>query len=53
MVVDYYGYLWLTIRDGREQVLSGRGHKLVTISEIAWNNDRVLEITRTDIILLL
>jgi hypothetical protein len=30
-----YGYLWFTIQDGRNHVLTS-GHKLVTISEIIW-----------------
>lgn len=47
-----YGYLWFAVQDGRDHVFTSR-HKLVTISEIVWNNDRALEIIRIDIKLLL
>jgi hypothetical protein len=43
-----YGYLWFAIQDGREHVLFS-GHKLVTISEIVWQDDEALEILRIDI----
>jgi hypothetical protein len=43
-----YGYLWFAIQEGREHVLSS-GHKLVTISEIVWHEDKLLEIIRIDI----
>jgi hypothetical protein len=49
--IGYYGYLWFAVQDGREHVLISR-HKLVTISEIVWDNDKVLEIIRIDIKLL-
>jgi hypothetical protein len=43
-----YGYLWFAIQDGREHVLSS-GHKLVTISEIVWQDDEASEIIRINI----
>jgi hypothetical protein len=44
-----YGYLWFAICDGREHVLTS-GHKLVTISEIVWQNDsKAVEIIRIEI----
>jgi hypothetical protein len=43
-----YGYLEFAVQDGREHVLTSR-HKLVTISEIVWDNNRALEIIRMDI----
>jgi hypothetical protein len=50
--IGYYGYLSFAVQDGREHVLTTR-HKLVTISEIVWDNDKALEIIRIDIKLLL
>jgi len=49
--IGYYGYLWFAVQDGREHVLISR-HKLVTISEIVWDNDKALEIIRIEINLL-
>jgi hypothetical protein len=49
--IGYYGYLWFAVQDGREHVLTSR-HKLVTISEIVWDNDIAVEIIRIDIKLL-
>ena len=49
--IGYYGYLCFAMQDGREHVLTSR-HKLVTISEIVWDNDEALEIIRIDIKLL-
>ena len=49
--IGYYGYLWIAMQDGREHVLTSR-HKLVTISEIVWDNDEALEIIKIDIKLL-
>jgi hypothetical protein len=43
-----YSYLWFSIQDGREHVLTS-GHKLVTISEIIWEEDKALEIIQIDI----
>ena len=50
--IGYYGYLSFAVQDGREHVLTTR-HKLVTISEIVWDDDKALEIIRIDIKLLL
>jgi hypothetical protein len=47
-----YGYLWFAIQDGREHVIDS-GHKSVTISEIMWQEDKLLEIIRIDINFLL
>lgn len=46
-----YSYLWFAICDGREHVLTS-GHKLVTISEIVWQNEQALEIIRIEIKLM-
>ena len=43
-----YGYLWFAIQDAREHVLTS-GHKLVTISEIMWEEDKALENIHIDI----
>jgi hypothetical protein len=42
------GYLWLAICDGREHVLTSK-HKIVTITEIVWQNDKASEILRIQI----
>jgi hypothetical protein len=41
-------YLWFAIQDGRDHILSS-GNKLVTISEIIWEEDKALEIIQIDI----
>jgi hypothetical protein len=46
-----YGYLSFAIQDAREHVLTS-GHKLVTISEIIWEDDKALEVIQIDIKLL-
>ena len=43
-----YGYLWFAVQDGREHVLTS-GHKLVTIYEMVWQNDKALEILKIEI----
>jgi hypothetical protein len=43
-----YSYLWLAICDGREHVLTSK-HKIVTITEIVWQNDKASEILRIQI----
>ena len=43
-----YGYLWFAICDGREHVLTSK-HKIVTITEIIWQNDKALEILQIQI----